>query len=212
MTDTNLTRILLVDDHDLVRKGLSVFLATRDDFVLVGEAADGQEAERLCGELQPDVILMDLVMPGQSGIETIRNVRSKNSSPQIIALTSYAEDDQVKKALEAGAIGFLHKNVSVDELTTAIQAAQNGEPTLSMEATKALIRTSRSPTPDIESLTARERQVLALMVDGLNNTKIAEQLVIGRATVKTHVSNILGKLRVTNRQEAISKTLREKLL
>lgn len=212
MTDTKLTRILLVDDHDLVRKGLSVFLATHEEFVLVGEAADGREAETLCRELQPDVVLMDLMMPNQSGIETIRNIRSKNSSPQIIALTSYAEDEQVKAALEAGAIGFWHKDVSANELSLAIQSAQQGEPTLSPEATKALVRISRTPSITAETLTAREKQVLELVVDGLNNIKIAEQLFIGRATVKTHVSNILGKLGVENRQEAISKALREKLL
>lgn len=212
MNSSSSIRILLVDDHDLVRRGLSVFLATQDDFELVGEAADGVEAETLCQELQPDVVLMDLVMPRQGGLETIRKLNSQESPPQIIALTSHAEDHQVNEALQAGAIGFLHKNVSVEELATAIRAAKEGQPTLSAQATKAVIRTASAPRPSISKLTPREQEVLALLVDGLNNTKIAEKLVIGRATVKTHVSNILHKLEVENRQEAISKAIRQNLL
>lgn len=212
MDNSSSIRILLVDDHDLVRKGLSVFLATQDDFTLVGEAADGLEAETLCHALQPDVVLMDLVMPRQGGIETIQKLNSWQTPPQIIALTSHAEDHQVSEALQAGAIGFLHKNVSVEELATAIRAAKNGDPTLSVQATKAVIRAAHAPSPTISKLTPRENEVLTLLVDGLNNTKIAEKLVIGRATVKTHVSNILQKLDVENRQEAISKTIRQNIL
>jgi len=212
MTDSNLIRILLVDDHDLVRKGLSVFLATQEDFLLVGEAADGHEAEKLCEELQPDVVLMDLAMPGQDGFETICNLNQWDSPPQIIALTSHSEDHQVSAVLQAGAIGFLHKDVSIEELSKAIRAAMQGQPTLSAEATKSVIRITHTPDKMVEKLTAREEEVLALVVDGLNNSKIAERLVIGRSTVKTHVSNILHKLNVENRQEAISKAIRQNML
>lgn len=210
--DVNTIRILLVDDHDIVRKGLAVFLLTRDEFVLVGEAADGYEAEELCATLQPDVVLMDMVMPDQTGIETTRKIKALYPNIQVIALTSYADDKQVKDALEAGAIGFLHKNVSTEQLAAAITSASKGQPTLSPEATESVFRSATKPTQVGCDLTQREQEVLALMTEGHNNTKIAEALFIGRATVKTHVSNILHKLDVENRQQAISKTIRQNLL
>lgn len=210
MVDSGLIRILLVDDHDLVRKGLTVFLTTQEDFLLVGEAADGLEAEELCRDLRPDVVLMDLSMPGQDGIETIRKLNQWDSPPRIIALTSHAPDHEINEALRAGAIGFLHKNVSVHDLAAAIRSAKLGQPTLSAEATKAVVRATRNL--HLSQLTPREQDVLKLMIDGLNNVKIAEELTISRATVKTHVSNILGKLEVENRQAAISKTIRQNLL
>lgn len=212
MPDTNLIRILLVDDHDIVRKGISVFLQTCEDFVLVGEAATGIEAIEQCKLTQPDVILMDLVMPEQGGITTIRQISKSHPTVKIIALTSYSDDHQVQDALQAGAIGFLHKNVSIDALASAIRSAHMGQPTLSPEATSAVIRTANKPESLGAELTKREEEVLKLLVEGYNNTKIAETLVIGRATVKTHVSNILAKLDVENRQEAISKALRTKMV
>lgn len=212
MNDSNSVRVLLVDDHDIVRKGIAVFLATCEDFVLAGEASNGLEAIEQCDLVNPDVILMDLVMPVQDGITTIRQLQQSHPHIRIIALTSFADDRQVQDALQAGAIGFLHKNVSIDDLSKAIRAAHAGQPTLSPEATKAVIRAASTPPPLGADLTQREKEVLALMVEGYNNTKIAEQLIIGRATVKTHVSNILSKLNVDNRQEAITKSLREKLI
>jgi len=211
-TNVNTIRILLVDDHDIVRKGLSVFLSAHDEFVLVGEAADGFEAEKLCATLKPDVILMDMVMPEQDGIETTRKIKALYPDIQIIALTSYADDEQVEEALQVGTIGFLHKNVSIEQLAAAIYAAHKGQPTLSLEATEAVFRSATKPASVVGDLTPREQEVLALLADGLNNIRIAETLFIGRATVKTHVSNILGKLGVENRQEAISKTIRQNLL
>lgn len=212
MSDDKLIRILLVDDHDIVRKGISVFLQTCDDFVLVGEAANGVEAIEQCKLTQPDVILMDLVMPVQDGITTIQQLSRSFPEVKVIALTSYSDDQQVQEALQAGAIGFLHKNVSIDALSAAIRAAHQGQPTLSPEATTAVIRAANKPPTLGTDLTQREEEVLKLLVEGYNNTKIAEALVIGRATVKTHVSNILAKLNVENRQEAISKALRAKMI
>lgn len=212
MSETPLIRILLVDDHDMVRKGLGVFLSTRENFVLVGEATDGHEAIVKCQELHPDVVLMDLIMPGQDGIETIRHLRETQPHVQVIALTSYADDQKVQEALEAGAIGFHHKNVSIEQLAAAILAAYRGQPTLSPEATKAVFATARNSHVREINLTAREQEVLNLMIEGLSNQKIADRLTVGRATIKTHVSNILNKLDVENRQEAISRALREKLI
>ncbi len=212
MPNSDEIRILLADDHDIVRKGIAVFLATCDDFVLLGEASNGLEAVEQCRMLEPDVVLMDLVMPKLDGVAAIRQVRDSHPDIQIIALTSYADDAKVQEALQAGAIGFLHKNVSIDALADAIRSAHQGQPTLSAEATQAVFRSVADPTPLLAELTQREKEVLTLMVEGYNNTKIAESLIIGRATVKTHVSNILAKLDVKNRQEAIAKSLREKLV
>lgn len=212
MTKSSSIRILLVDDHDLVRKGIAVFLQTCEDFVLAGEASNGREAMEQCNLVNPDVVLMDLMMPVQDGITTIRELSQSHPKIKVIALTSYAEDQQVQEALRAGAIGFLHKNVSIDALAASIHAAYEGQPTLSPEATTAVIRATSNPPTQGVDLTLREKEVLALMVEGYNNTKIAESLVIGRATVKTHVSHILAKLDVENRQEAIAKSLRIKLM
>ncbi|MEM7130352.1 MAG: response regulator transcription factor [Chloroflexota bacterium] len=217
MNTSDSIRILLVDDHDIVRKGIAVFLATCDDFVLVGEASSGEEAIELCKRLTPDVILMDLVMPGLDGIDAIRKILETIPDIQIIALTSYSDDTKVQEALQAGAIGFLHKNISIDALAAAriaaaIRAAAQGQPTLSPEATKAVVRAASTPSTPDHNLTPREKEALGLLVEGYNNVQIAQELVIGRATVKSHVSNILEKLDVGNRQEAIAKSLREKLV
>ena len=212
--DNHRIRVMLVDDHAVVRSGLSAFLLAFDDLELIGEAADGLEALSLCNRIQPDVILMDLVMPRMDGASAIKAIRELYPSIQIIALTSFKENDLVQSALKAGAIGYLLKNVSSDELARAIRAAAKGRPTLAPEAAEALIHNARSagaPTPG-HDLTDREREVLALMVEGLNNTEIADRLIVSKSTVKFHVSNILSKLHVSSRTEAVAMALQKHLV
>ncbi|MBN1485701.1 MAG: response regulator transcription factor [Chloroflexia bacterium] len=203
---------MLVDDHDMVRSGLSVFLETFDDLQLVGEAANGAEAVRLCAELEPDVVLMDLVMPEMDGVEAIRTIRQDHPAVQCIALTSFDDRGLVQGALQAGAVGFLFKNVAIDELAGAIRAAKKGRPTLDPEAFRILVQATDGLPPPGHDLTRRELEVLALLVEGLSNPQIAARLVIGRATVKTHVSNILSKLGVSNRVEAAALALENHLV
>jgi NarL family two-component system response regulator LiaR len=205
-------RVVIVDDHAVVRSGLAAFLAAYDDLELVGQASGGPEAVQLCERVQPDVVLMDLVMPGMDGAAATRAVRERWPDVQVIALTSFREDELVTGALQAGAIGYLLKNVSADELANAIRAAKAGQPTLAAEAAQALIHTAQAPRPPGHDLTAREREVLALMVQGLNNPEIADRLVVGRSTVKFHVSSILGKLGANSRTEAVAMALQHKLV
>jgi NarL family two-component system response regulator LiaR len=212
MSETKPIRVLLVDDHAVVRSGLAAFLLAFDDLELVGEAGSGEEAVRLCEQLQPDVVLMDLVMPGMDGAAATRAIRERCPQIQVIALTSFKEKELVQGALEAGAIGYLLKNVSADELADAIQAVHAGRPTLAPEAAQALIQTTTQPPGPGYNLTEREREVLALMVEGLSNPEIAERLIVGRSTVKFHVSNILSKLGVTSRTEAVSLALQHHLV
>ena len=179
MTESGPIRVMLVDDHTVVRSGLAAFLLAFDDLELVGEAGGGEEAVRLCTQVQPDVVLMDLVMPGMDGVAATQAIRARCPQTQVIALTSFKEKDLVQGALEAGAIGYLLKNVSTDELANAIRAAYAGRPTLAPEAAQALIQVTRSagqpPAPGYD-LTPREREVLALMVEGLNKRLLALKL------------------------------------
>ena len=212
MNEQTPIRILLVDDHDMVRRGLAVFLLAYDDLILVGEAANGAEALEKCAELRPDVVLMDLMMPVMDGVTAIRSIRERFPSTQAIALTSFSEEKLVETSLQAGAIGYLYKNASVDELAAAIRAARVGQPTLAPEATRVLIhKTMQSSPPPGQDLTEREREVLRLMVDGLSNPEIAGQLSLSRSTVKTHVSHILEKLGVNSRLEAVTLAIRNNL-
>ena len=212
MTEQRSIRVLLVDDHAVVRSGLGAFLLAFDDLELVGEAGSGEEAVRRCEQLEPDVVLMDLVMPGMDGATATRAIRERCPQVQVIALTSFKEEELVQGALKAGAIGYLLKNISADELATAIRAAHAGRPTLAPEATQALIHSARRPPGPGFDLTEREREVLVLMVKGLNNPEIAERLVVSRSTVKFHVSNILSKLGATSRTEAVSLALQHDLV
>jgi NarL family two-component system response regulator LiaR len=204
-------RVLLVDDHDMVRRGLATFLAVFDDLELVGEARDGAEALRLCAEVQPDVVLMDLMMPDMDGASATQEIRRRWPRIQVIALTSFPEPGLLQRVLQAGAISYLLKNVSADALHAAILAAHAGRSTLAPEAAQTLIQMTAQPSPPGHDLTARERQVLGLMVEGLNNTAIAERLVVSPSTVKAHVSNILAKLGVTSRTEAVALAVRHHL-
>lgn len=212
MDAQKLIRIMIVDDHAVVRSGLSAFLMVYDDLDFVGEAASGEEAIRLCKKLHPDVVLMDLVMPGMDGAAATQAIREECPDIQVIALTSFKEDDLVQRTLKAGAIGYLLKNVSSNELVSAIRAAHAGRPTLAPEAAQVLIQASQG-SPSIGSdLTSREREILVLMVSGLSNPEIAEKLVVSRSTVKFHVSGILSKLGVTSRTQAVTLALQNKLV
>ena len=205
-------RVMLVDDHTMVRRGLASFLKAFDDLELAGEAESGAAAIRLCGKILPDVVLMDMVMPDMNGAAATRAIRQQFPQVQVLALTSFKEGDLVKNALEAGAIGYLLKDVSADELVKAIRAAYAGRATLSPEAAQALVeKTNQPPSPGLD-LTERELEVLALMVDGLNNTQIAGRLSVSSSTVKSHVSNILSKLGVASRTEAVTLALRSRLI
>src|SRR5262249_34187743 len=214
MTERSRIRVLIVDDHVVVRSGLAAILLAFDDLELVGEAPDGRAALDLCSSGRPDVVLMDLVMPEMDGATATRAIRQAHPHTQVIALTSFHEGELVTAALQAGAIGYLLKNVSADELAGAIRAASAGRPTLAPEAAHILIEhATRPPSPPPRAdVSSREREILALMVRGLSNPDIAAQLVIGRATVKFHVSNILAKLGATSRTEAVALALQQRLV
>ena len=205
-------RVMIVDDHDMVRSGLKSFLRAFDDLELVGEAASGAEAISLCAVVDPDVILMDMVMPGMDGAEATRQIRQQHARTQIIALTVFQEGDLVERAIKAGAISYLLKKVTAPQLAQAIREAYAGKSVLAEEAAAALVRTTRQ-TPGLgHDLTSREREVLALLVKGLNNAEIAELLVISRSTAGFHVGNILSKLGAVNRAEAVALAYKYKLI
>ena len=212
MDTSEAIKVMLVDDHAVVRSGLSAFLSAYDDLELVAEASSGEQAVNLCDQIQPEVILMDLVMPGMDGATTTREIRTRCPDIQVIALTSFKEEHLVQEALEAGAIGYLLKNVSADDLADAIRKAHAGKPTLAPEAAQVLIQTATGPPSPGHDLTGREREVLNLMVAGLTNPQIAEQLVVSQSTVKFHVSSILSKLGASSRTEAVSIALQNNLV
>ncbi len=211
-TSSSRIRVLVVDDHTMVRRGLATFLKVFEDLELAGEAASGEAAIQLCAQLQPDVVLMDMVMPDMDGATATRLIRKQSSLVQVLALTSFKEDLLVQSALQAGAIGYLIKDVSADELAQAIRAAHAGRATLSPEAAQALVHAASQPPALGIDLTERERAVLSLMVEGLNNTQIAGKLTVSPSTVKSHVSNILSKLGVASRTEAVTLALRSHLV
>ncbi len=203
-------RVLVVDDHAVVRGGLRLFLMAFDDMELVGEAGSGEKALALCAEVRPDVVLMDLVMPGVGGVDAIRLIMERYPWVKVIALTSFPEEELVQAALAAGAMSYLLKTISASNLAAAIRAAHAGQPVLAPEATQALLH--RAAAPKIgQDLTPREREVLALLVKGLSNAEIAERLSISESTVKFHVSNILSKLHASSRGEAIALALQSDL-
>jgi NarL family two-component system response regulator LiaR len=209
---TQLVRVLIADDHPVVRRGLTAVLAAYDDFHLVGEVSSGEEAINFCEKTQPDVVLMDLVMPGMGGAKAIRVIRERWPQVAVIALTSFGEMTLVEEALKAGAVSYLLKNVSADELAAVIRGAVTGRSALSPEVARLLIQDIRQPAGKDYNLSDREREILKLMVEGLSNAAIAERLIITQSTVKFHVSNILSKLGVSSRTEAVALALRHHLV
>ncbi len=204
-------RVVIVDDHHMVRRGLASYLNLAEDICLVGEASDGEEALAVCKSAQPDVVLMDLVMPRMSGVEAIHELRIQHPEIKVVALTSFQEKELVAEVLKEGALSYVLKNVTGDELVRAIRAAQAGKPTLAPEVTQEFILSAREPQIGGD-LTPREREVLTLMVDGLSNPEIAGRITVSRATARAHVSNILAKLGVSNRAEAVALALRKRLV
>jgi NarL family two-component system response regulator LiaR len=205
-------RVLLVDDHDMVRIGLKTVLAASDDMTLVGEASDGEEAIHLCERFQPHVVLMDLLMPKMDGVAATEVIHKRWPQTHIIALTSFKEKEYVEGALKAGAMSYLLKNVSAEELSAAIHRAAAGQPSLAPEAAQVLIQKVNEPAKPGDDMTGREREILLLMVEGLSNSEIAGRLVISRSTVNFHVGNILSKLGVTSRTQAVALALRDHLV
>jgi DNA-binding NarL/FixJ family response regulator len=200
----NVIRVLLVDDHQVVRRGLRTFLEVQGDIEVVGEAADGDEGVARAQELRPDVILMDVKMPGTDGIEALRLLRDAENPARVLIVTSFTEQRTVVPALRAGAAGYVYKDVDPDALADAIRSVHAGHVLLQPEVAVALLSQEQSaaPTGRGNALTEREREVLALIADGRSNREIARALVLSEKTVKTHVSNILMKLDVADRTQA----------
>jgi NarL family two-component system response regulator LiaR len=213
MTEKNI-RILIADDHTVVREGLRTLIRTEPGMEVVGEAADGVEAVQKAHTLQPDVILLDMVMPRKDGVKVISEIKRENPAARILVLTSFSDDDKVFPAIKAGALGYLLKNASPQRLLGAIRDVYQGEPTMSPDIASKLMRElqrSSDLPPTREPLTEREVEVLCLVARGLSNQEIADTLIVGEGTVRTHVSNILSKLHLANRTQAALYALREGL-
>lgn len=212
---SKLIRLLIVDDHAIVRRGVKALLAQIEDMAVIGEASDGAEAIAQAAALQPDVILMDLMLPNVGGIEAIRQISARHPAIAILALTSFASDDKVFPAIKAGALGYMLKNADLEELVTAIRQVHRGEPSLHPNIARKVLRELRQPQAERillpEPLTARELEVLQLLAKGLSNQEIADQLVVAEPTVRTHVSRILDKLHLVNRVQATLYAMREGL-
>ncbi|HSR31523.1 MAG TPA: response regulator transcription factor [Anaerolineae bacterium] len=212
MSEITPIRVMLVDDHAMVRGGLRLFLSNYPDLAVVAEAGDGQEAIGLCPETQPDVILMDIVMPVMDGPTATTHIRRDFPQIQVIALTSFLEEDLVQDALRAGAISYLVKDVGADKLAEAIRAAYRGRGTIDPAAAQILVQAAQQPPPPGQDLTDREREVLALLVEGQTNRQIAQRLSLTQGTVRIYVSNVLSKLQVSNRTEAATLALQHNLV
>jgi DNA-binding NarL/FixJ family response regulator len=208
-------RILVADDHAVVRQGLRSFLGLQDDMEVVGEASDGAEAVDSVERLRPDVVLMDLAMPGVDGVEAIRRIHESRPETRVVVLTSFTDDTKVLPAVRAGAVGYLLKDVEPAELASAIRTVASGQALLAPAVTARVLRevgAAGSARADAPSLTARELEVLGLLARGLTNRQIAADLVLSEKTVKTHVSSILGKLRLADRTQAALYAVREGLV
>jgi NarL family two-component system response regulator LiaR len=212
MVEEKRIRVMVVDDHAVVRSGIEYSLLALDDIELVGSAESGEEAVRLCIELEPDVILMDMLMPGMNGIEATRTILEISPRTRVVALTSFQEGDLVQDMLQAGALSYLLKDVGMNELADAIRAAHAGRAILAPEAAKALVEAANRPQDVDFDLTERELDVLALVVDGKSNADIADQLGVSLSTARFHVSAILSKLGAGNRAEAAALAMKHKLV
>jgi len=207
-------RVFLADDHPVVREGLRTFLESRDGIEVVGEAGDGESAATAIERLHPDVVLMDLVMPGMGGVAAIRRIGERAPGTRVVVLTSFASDDQVIPAVQAGAAGYLLKDVEPSGLEAAIRLVHQGEALLDPQVAGRVMEQVAHPAPggDVDSLTPREREVLGLLGRGMSNRELADTLVVSEKTVKTHVSNILMKLGVHDRTQAALLAVREGLV
>ena len=205
-------RIMIVDDHLMVRDGLKVFLSVYDDIEVVGEAEDGEQAVALCPQVDPDVVLMDILMPNMDGPTATARIRADFPSIQVIALTSFAEQELIQRAIQSGAISYILKDVHSDKLAQAIREAHQGRGMIDSATAQVLVQAAQGPPTPEYDLTERERQVLALMVEGKTNQEIADHLTLSVGTVRFHVSNILSKLGVSNRTKAVSLALQQKLI
>jgi NarL family two-component system response regulator LiaR len=212
VSETERIRVMIVDDHLMVRDGIRTFLSVYDDLEVVAEAENGEQALALCTQLQPDVILMDILMPGMDGPSTTQQICEKFHDIMVIALTSFVEDEMVQSALQAGAIGYLLKDVQPDRLAQAIREANQGRGIIDTAATQALISALQAEQMPEFELTPREREILGLMVSGKTNKQIAESLTLSLGTVRFHISNILSKMGVSNRTEAVSLALQNNLV
>ncbi len=205
-------KVMIVDDHILVRDGLNLLISTFDDIQVIAVADGGEKALRLCQKEQPDVILMDMVMPEQDGPVSIGRILESYPDIKVIALTSFVEEDLVVRAIQSGAIGYLLKNVSADKLAETIRSAHQGQSTIEATAAQVLLKASQKTTQLGANLTDRERQVLALLVEGMTNKEIAKQLSLSDGTVRVYVSHVLAKLGVGNRTEAATLALKYNLV
>jgi len=205
-------KVLIVDDHPLVRHGIKTLLDVYDDIEVIGEAENGQEALEMCKKNKPDVVLMDLIMPGVNGIEATKEIMKNWSYIKVVTLTSFVDKKLIEDSLKAGAIGYVLKNISGDKLVATIRDANKGKSTLSSEASDFLISNIKKPPVADYQLTSQEKNILACLVEGLSNKKIAQKLVLSLSTVKFHVSNILNKLGVSSRTEAVSLAIKNKLV
>ncbi len=198
-------RVLVVDDHSVVRQGLRMFLLVQPDMELVGEASNGREAVAQAAALAPDVVLMDLLMPEMNGIDATMAIKAACPQMQVVVLTTFLEGERVSEAIQAGAVGFLLKEMEAEELVRAVRGAARGEPQLHPDAARLLMDLATRPKPTVNqatALTERERDVIALLAEGSSNKQIARELSISETTVKGHVANILGKLELTDRTQA----------
>ena len=200
-------RVVTVDDHEILRGGVKFALLAFDDLELVGEARHGEEAVHLCEQLQPNVVLMDLLMTGMNGVEATRAIRKKFAEIQVLILTSFLENDLVRQAMQAGAIGYLLKGVPIDELADTLRAAASGRSMLSQDVVQALLQPSELPSQPDYALSKRQQEVLALLALGLTNDAIAQRMKLSPSTVRHHVSQVLSRLGVTNRTEAATKAM-----
>lgn len=208
--------VMLVDDHNMIRMGLQAYFATLPDIDVVASAANGAEAVQLAGQFAPDVVLMDLIMPGMDGVEATRQVKKASPRTQVIVLTSYHEDEHIFPAIRAGALSYLLKDIDPDDLATAVRQARHGEavlnPRVAARVVQELHGVRQEGVNPFTELTDRELDVLRLIADGLSNSAIAEALVVSEKTVKSHISNILGKLHLADRTQAAVYAWREGLV